>query len=197
MGHHVERMTLPLDIEEMTWHFLNYYGFLAYVVSHWGEWVFQAKVDKTQLETFTMGLARRFRRNVFEMPKSIAHLRKAAAETEGLFDVRCDVLMSPVGARKTPQIGFFGPSLSYDEICRRAADYAAYTGLQNLTGLPSISLPLGTDSEGMPIGVQFTGPMGKDQRMLELAYELETAKPWKMIHECSNAGGRNETIAEQ
>lgn len=197
LGHHVERMTLPLDIEEMTWHFLNYYGFLAYVVSHWGEWIFQAKVDKAQLETFTLGLAQRFRRNVLEMPKSIAYLRKMAAETERLFDVRCDVLMSPVGARKTPQIGFFGPSLSYDEICRRAADYAPYTGLQNVTGSPSISLPLGSDSDGMPLGVQFTGPMGKDQRMLELAYELEAAKPWKLIHESSNARARHETLPKQ
>lgn len=183
LGHRVERIPVPLDVEEMTWHFLNYYGLLAYVVSHWGEWVFHAQVDKTQLETFTLGLARRFRRNVFQMPKSFAVLSKAARETEQLFEGRYDVLMAPVGARQTPKIGYFSADLSFSEICQRAADYAPYTGLHNVTGAPSISLPLGTDSNGMPMGVQFTAAKGRDARLLELAYELEIAKPWKTIYE--------------
>jgi amidase len=197
LGHRVERIKVPVDVEELTWHFLNYYGFLAYLVSHWGEWIFGAKVDKAQLETFTLGLARRFRRNIVEFPKSIAILLKTAAKMERLFDGQCDVLMSPVGAQKTAKIGFFSPTLAYDEICQRAADYAAYTGLQNVMGSPSISLPLGMDADGLPIGVQFTGPMGHDQRLLELAYELESAKPWKMIHAFSNASADINTIAAQ
>ncbi len=181
LGHRVERIAVPLDIEEMTWHFLNYYGMMAYVVSDWGRWVFGAKVNKAQLETFTLGLARRFRRNVFEMPKSMLVLRKAVADATALFADRCDVLMTPVGAYKTPRIGHFAPDLAYEEICDRAATYASYTGLQNITGAPAISLPLGTDSDGMPVGVQFTAAMGKDARLLELAYELEAAQPWKRV----------------
>jgi amidase len=186
LGHRVEKISLPLDVENMTWHFLNYYGFLAYVVSHWGEYLYRTPVDKGQLETFTMGLARRFQRNLLELPKSFVILRLAARDIERLFEGRFDVLMSPVGAQRTPRIGYFSPDLSFDEICKRAADYAPYTGLQNVTGAPSISLPLGTDSNEMPVGVQFTGPMGNDRRLLELAYELEAAKPWKMIHEIAN-----------
>ncbi|MBK9266786.1 MAG: amidase [Polyangiaceae bacterium] len=183
LGHRVACIRVPLDVEELTAHFLNYYGMLAYFASHWGEWIHGAKVDKEQLERFTMGLALRFRRNVLEMPQSLRVLLKAAAEIERLFEGRYDLLMSPVGARKTPQIGFFSPDLEYDEICQRASDYAPYTGLQNVTGSPSISLPLGADSDGMPIGVQFTAKMGEDRRLLELAYELEAAKPWRMIHQ--------------
>ena len=93
--------------------------------------------------------------------------------------------MSPVGAPQTPEIGYFSPDLPYDEICRRAADFAPYTGLQNVTGSPSISLPLGTASDNMPIGVQFTAKKGEDKRLLELAYQLEAEKPWKMIHQAS------------
>lgn len=185
LGHRVEKIPVPLDVQEMTWHFLNYYGFLAYVVSHWGDWLYGVPVDRGQLEIFTMGLARRFRGHVLEMPKSLAVLKRAAADTEQLFTNGFDVLMSPVGAQKTPRIGYFAPNLSYEEICRRAADYAPYTGMQNVTGAPSISLPLGMDSEGMPIGVQFTAAMGKDARLLELAYELEMAQPWKRIDEVS------------
>lgn len=187
LGHHVTCITIPLDVEELTEHFLNYYGLMAYAVSHWGDWVFGTKIDHSQLETFTLGLARRFRRNILEMPKSLAILRKAARETEQLFQSRCDILMTPVGAQKTTPIGYFSPNLSYDEICRRAAGYAAYTGLQNVTGTPSISLPLGTDSNGLPVGVQFTAALGRDARLLELAYELEMETPWKRIDQVAGA----------
>lgn len=183
LGHRVERITVPLDIEEMTWHFLNYYGMLAYIVSDWGRWVFGAPVNKAQLEPFTLGLARRFRRNILEMPKSMLVLRKAIATTEKLFAERCDVLMTPVGAYKTPRIGYFSPNLAYEEICQRAATYAPYTGLQNVTGAPAISLPMGVDSDGMPVGAQFTAAMGKEAVLLELAYELELAQPWKRVDE--------------
>ncbi|HRI63786.1 MAG TPA: amidase [Polyangium sp.] len=181
LGHYVERLAIPLDVERLTWHFLNYYAMLAYIVSHWGHWIFGAPVDQTQLETFTMGLARRFRDNVLELPKSIAMLRKTARETERLFQERCDILMTPVGAQKSTRIGYFSPDLAYEEICARASAYAPYTGLQNVTGAPAISLPLGTDTDGLPIGVQFTAAMGRDARLLELAYELEMAQPWKRI----------------
>lgn len=186
LGHHVEKIPLPFDVEGLVWHFLNYYGFLAYVVSQWGDYVYHSKIHKDQLETFTLGLANRFRRNLLEMPKSLAILQQAARDTENLLRTRHDVLMSPVGAQKTPKIGYFSPELAYDEICKRAADYAPYTGLHNVTGAPSLSLPLGTDSNGMPVGVQFTAAMGQDRRLLELAYELEAAKPWKMISDIAS-----------
>lgn len=183
LGHQLERIRIPVDIEQMTWHFLNYYGMLAYLVSHWGEFVFGVRVDKSLVETFTMGLARRFRRNILEFTKSLSILRQAARDSEALFEGRFDLLMAPVGAYVTPKIGYFSPDLSFDEICHRAASYAPYTGLHNVTGSPSISLPLGMDSNGMPIGVQFTAGLGQDKRVLELAYELEIAKPWKLLHE--------------
>jgi amidase len=183
LGHHVEQIPLPLDVEQMTWHFLNYYGFLAYVVSQWGDYVYRSKIHTERLETFTTGLALRFRRNILEIPKSFAVLRQAVRDTERLFEGRYDILMTPVGAQKTPRIGYFSPELAFDEICKRAADYAPYTGLQNITGAPSIALPLGIDSDDMPVGVQLTAAFGNDRRLIELAYELEAAKPWRMIYQ--------------
>jgi len=92
-----------------------------------------------------------------------------------------DIVMTPVLAHKTPKIGYFSPDLSYEEVTKRAIDFATYTGLYNVTGEPAISLPLGIDSDNMPLGVQFAAPYGEDQRLLELAYELEEAKPWRTM----------------
>ena len=64
---------------------------------------------------------------------------------------------------------------------KNAVEFATYTGLYNVTGEPAISLPMGLDSNGMPLGVQFAAPYGEDKRLIELAYELEEAKGWPSI----------------
>lgn len=68
-----------------------------------------------------------------------------------------------------------------------AADFAAqvdftpWTSVANLTGRPSLSLPLvRADVEGveLPIGVMFTGRRGGDALLLRLAAVLEDTLPW-------------------
>lgn len=180
LGHQVEQVPLPIDVDTMVGHFLNYYGFLSYMSSNFGRLVFGSKVDKKQLEPFTTGLAGRFRRNALTLPRSIREMKRMGRECGKLFE-KYDVVMTPVLAHKTPKIGYFSPELSYEEVTKRAIDFATYTGLYNVTGEPAISLPLGVDSDGMPLGVQFAAPYGEDKRLLELAFELEQAKPWRML----------------
>jgi len=43
----------------------------------------------------------------------------------------------------------------------------------NLAGIPAISIPCGTDSTGMPIGIQIMGKRFDEQTVLNLAYALE------------------------
>lgn len=40
----------------------------------------------------------------------------------------------------------------------------------NLTGMPAISLPCGTDEEGFPVGLQLAGPVGRDVSLLQVAH---------------------------
>lgn len=44
-----------------------------------------------------------------------------------------------------------------------------------LAGLPVVSLPVGFDKEGRPMGIQFMGPMGRDREVLEFAMAYESA----------------------
>ncbi len=48
----------------------------------------------------------------------------------------------------------------------------------NLYGLPSISLPCGFSSEGLPIGLQLTGRAGSDALLLTLASAYQTETEW-------------------
>ena len=57
----------------------------------------------------------------------------------------------------------------------------AFTPIQNATGDPAISLPLGSSATGLPIGVHLSAAPGYDRRLLEVAYELEEAHPFARI----------------
>jgi len=50
----------------------------------------------------------------------------------------------------------------------------AFCSLWTLTGLPAISLPLLQGENGLPLGVQLVGPMGRDARLLRTAKWLLT-----------------------
>ena len=48
----------------------------------------------------------------------------------------------------------------------------------NALGLPTISVPCGFTSDGLPIGLQITGAAGDDSRVLALAHAYEQATDW-------------------
>jgi aspartyl-tRNA(Asn)/glutamyl-tRNA(Gln) amidotransferase subunit A len=48
----------------------------------------------------------------------------------------------------------------------------------NLLGLPTVSVPCGFTSKGLPIGMQITGPPGGEATVLRLAYAYEQATEW-------------------
>jgi aspartyl-tRNA(Asn)/glutamyl-tRNA(Gln) amidotransferase subunit A len=48
----------------------------------------------------------------------------------------------------------------------------------NLLGLPTVSVPCGFTSKGLPIGMQITGPPGGEATVLQLAYAYERATQW-------------------
>jgi aspartyl-tRNA(Asn)/glutamyl-tRNA(Gln) amidotransferase subunit A len=50
-----------------------------------------------------------------------------------------------------------------------------YTVSVNLAGLPAISVPCGTDSKGLPIGLQLIGKAFGEKEIIQVAYSYEQA----------------------
>jgi amidase len=137
--------------------------------------------DPTRLDNLTVGLARNAQRNLHRMPRAIAALarsRHLAARHRATYDVT----LTPTLATETPAVGHLDPMRDYEDVMERLLDWVAFTPLQNATGEPAVSLPLATTASGLPQGMMLGSGAGREDLLLELAYELEEAAPWPLIH---------------
>lgn len=81
-----------------------------------------------------------------------------------------DVILGPAAPTTAPKLG---DSLS-DPIKMYLGDI--YTISVNLAGLPGLSMPCGTDSKGLPIGVQMIGDCFKEKNIIRAAYAFEKTR---------------------
>jgi amidase len=59
--------------------------------------------------------------------------------------------------------------------------WIAFTPLANAAGTPAISLPMGVDvATGVPVAAMLSADRGEDALLLQVALELEAARPWAL-----------------
>jgi amidase len=56
--------------------------------------------------------------------------------------------------------------------------YSPFCAVFNASGQPAASLPLGTSSNGLPIGIHLAAAFGDDETLIALCAEIEQAAPW-------------------
>jgi aspartyl-tRNA(Asn)/glutamyl-tRNA(Gln) amidotransferase subunit A len=92
-------------------------------------------------------------------------MQQLRAKSTRLFE-NADLLITPAA----PGPAF--PFGSGDLVFLRNAAY------WNLYGLPSISIPCGFSTDGLPLGLQITGPAGRDDAVLSLASAYQQVTDW-------------------
>jgi amidase len=65
-----------------------------------------------------------------------------------------------------------------NQIAPELLELTPNTQLFNQTGQPAISLPLEVSSQGMPVGLQLSAAMGREDLLIRVAAQLEAAHPW-------------------
>lgn len=176
LGHHVEEAGLPVD-ESLSQDFTLYWAAFAHATVALWEETFHLPRNGLAFEPFTIGLADKFEAEEANFPGAIERLQAVAARMAA-FHENYDLVLSPVVTAPPPQIGYLGGSLGFGTLMQRLMDYVQYTVLYNVTGAPAISLPLSMSPDGLPIGTMFGAPMGREDMLLALAFELEEARPW-------------------
>ena len=108
--------------------------------------------------------------------RALQELERAAHDIGELF-VEHDLLLTPTMARPTPELGVLDTA-DVQSMYHLAGVYSTMTSPFNVTGQPAISLPLGRDGVGLPVGVQLVARFGREDLLLRVASQLEAASPW-------------------
>jgi aspartyl-tRNA(Asn)/glutamyl-tRNA(Gln) amidotransferase subunit A len=87
-----------------------------------------------------------------------------------------DLLLTPVISCTAFPIG--KPPKTIDGKQIPDLGWMGYTQPFNLNGAPAASVPVGFDSQGMPVGLQIVGRAFADSMVLRAARALEQAQPW-------------------
>ena len=160
--------------------FLLYWAMLAMALVRTGQRTFGRSFDRARLDNLTLGLDKHASRNLHRLPLAITRLSRLRRVTARFYR-DYDILLTPTLAEPTHRIGHLDPTADYDQVIGRLTDWVAFTPLQNATGEPAISLPMAQSANGLPVGMMFAAPIGHERRLLELAYEIEAARPWAAI----------------
>jgi amidase len=111
-----------------------------------------------------------------EYLRAVFQMQMVARQIIAFFDT-VDVLVLPVYLHSPIRIGEWA-HLSPEETFQNIIHWVAPCPPANATGQPAIALPVGFDSLGLPMSVQFIGKPTAESTIISLAAQIEAAKPW-------------------
>jgi amidase len=171
LGHTVRRQD-PEYTLGMSWNFLSR---STSGVLDWADRLgYDVTLDKRTRSNMRMG--RVLSENVLR--KARAREAKAQRRIGWIFNL-VDVIVAPTTAQPPPLVHDFDHrgGLSTDRTMIKACPV---TWPWNLLGWPSINVPAGFTSDGLPIGVQLMGPANSEPLLISLAAALEAINGWAM-----------------
>ena len=146
-----------------------------------------------QREALLTPLTRTFRRraqqrSAAKLNESLGFLRQFQQDTIAQY-AQWDLIVTPALAQTPRPVGWFTgathgggywPAAEWagdaDGDYRKQCEYAPWSSMVNVCGLPAISIPVhwtgGAPGSGLPMGIQLIGPMGSEGLLLQVAAQL-------------------------
>ncbi len=180
MGHLVEEASPLIDYEKVNTVVMNIFGLadarIADIAKTMGR-----EISLDYLEPATLKMIERAKNLTLSEVMTSFEVMRETRLTVGQFFEDHDLLLTPSLSLLPQPHGLF--STKRDDLDPKefwANDFRIFQhmGLFNVTGTPSISLPLCRSESGLPIGVQFAAGFGDEATLIRIAGALEAAMPW-------------------
>jgi len=199
LGHELEEVPLPIDRDALIEaYFAQMTVGAAIGIEYTAAWVGRAATPADfEPETWLLGTIGR-KLTALELQRSRDTCQTAGRKL-GRFFQKYDVFLDGTLAFPPIKIGQLAlkpaerallaalrvaspPKLLLDKVLAefgpKALAFTPNTQVANQTGLPAMSVPLCWNAAGLPIGTQFTAPLGDEATLFQLAAQLEAARPW-------------------
>jgi amidase len=180
LGHEVVEAELP-PFDEVTGGAIGtvFNSATAWIVGYWMRELGR-EPESDELEPLTRmywDLGRETRAGDYLM--AVEELQRLSRRIARFLD-SYDVFVNPTMSEPPAPIGEI--TSTPDEPSRaleRGGRTVGYSGvIANFTGNPAMSVPLYWNTDGLPIGVHVLGRFGDEATLLQLAGQLERARPW-------------------
>lgn len=200
LGHQVEVCSLPYQPEDFKFTFLTMIlGETAADLKELGDFLGRRpKRSDVELNTWLLSeLGKAYTAQEFAYAK---RRWNDISRRCGVFHQKYDLLLTPTLALPPIRIGQLQNTASentmlnligtlgitkwlkggkvIDQLAEKTFGYIPFTPAANLTGQPSASLPLYWNQDQLPIGVQFTAALNREDIIFRLSAQLEQAQPW-------------------
>lgn len=158
----------------------------------WTAGVGAARISPSR-EALLAPLTRTFRRRAQQrspakLAEALAFLRRFQHDTLAQYG-QWDLMLMPALAQTPRPVGWFTgtahggdrwPSAQWpgdaDGDYRKQCEYAPWSSMVNVCGLPAITIPVhwtgGAAGSGLPMGIQLVGPFGSEALLLQVAHQL-------------------------
>jgi amidase len=179
LGHDVVEVSPPFPGRDVLELFVKAFGPLVSLGIGYGEYLASRPPTDDDIEPLSRAVMERSR----AMP-SVAYLAAVAqlqALARGIVAAFADydLLLTPALAERPLAIGECnGLGDAPMEDLARSGRFTPYTALFNVTGQPALSLPVGFGEDGLPTAVQLIGRPLSEDTLLQVAAQVENARPW-------------------
>jgi len=180
MGHRIEEFEANFDPEDILLAVMG--GFHLGIASlDEAAAALGRKIDADTLEPVNLKLYQSGQTLPMSYAGTIFEAMRKVRALVGMAAKDFDLLLTPSlpsTARPHGEYSTTREDLSAEEYMKGDIRLFQYLGVFNVTGQPSVSLPLAEGADGLPIGIQLAAGLGDEALLVRIARDLEEAMPW-------------------